>query len=479
MSSSAYRVPRSPADQLYDKGPPPPPTRMGSGDVLSVEAESVTVQMHGTTISGVAVQGDMPGVGDQIDVWSQDDLLYTPGDGSSSSAATEDLHIVSTRRPGTGSATDLNIAGSFRDDSWFFEETDLPEWDSAAREDGTGLEVTLDGTVDQVGILWSDGPCDVRPGDELVFTVAATYLAGTIATMQTMYCWGEEDTDPLPSPTTAVLSYSPAVDVDGVGEEMESTVTVPSTVTTADASVIVPLRARVGIRFTANVVNPYAATVMSLGPPLWYFRYENVTTNLDSSGNNLTWNNGYANSTDVPGLYPSATPGRARSYPGTNGSQLNLGGGHPGDQSFTFACGASLIGGTGDWNVIFGVVGTIAGAHSVMLGYNTAGQPMLAPYGSIDESHLLGPTSLAGAGTRHLVYTYSKTSLQMKIYVDGVQVAFRTSPGPIRPGHGFHQMAMGNGARYFKGTVDEAAFFEKTFTDAEVTTLYRAWAAGK
>lgn len=471
----AYRVARSPVDQFFDKGPPPPPTRMGSGDVLSIESDTVTVNMHGTVVAGVAVQGDMPGVGDQIDVWSQEDLLYTPGDLSSGGGGDDTPHIVSTRRPGTGSDTEINIAGSFNDDSWFFDPEAMPDWMSDAREDGTGLEITRDGT-DNDGILWSPSGFDVRPGDELVFTVSATYLDDKVTRMTTVVCWGTEDTDPLPDGTTHLSTYSPTVQVDGVDEEMETTIVVPSTVSTTDNGSIVPLSARIGILFQVVTVDPYATKVMALGPPIWYFRYENTTTNVDSSGNARFWNNGYGASTDVPGLYPGG--GRARSYPGTGESQL-LGSVVPTatNVSCTFAAGVKFTGGTGDWNILASIVGAIAAGHTIMFGFDDTGHPLTKCYGGGTEISAIATMTVGTTATHHVVWTWNATTFEVKIWVDGVVVLTANNGGPIRTGSGLRDFGGGNG-RYFKGVVDEPAWYDRLLSDIEITDLAACWAAG-
>jgi hypothetical protein len=66
-------------DAAFDKGRPPGPVRMGSGEVTATATDTLTVDMHGETIPGVAVQGGMPAVGAQVDVFNLDDLLYCTG----------------------------------------------------------------------------------------------------------------------------------------------------------------------------------------------------------------------------------------------------------------------------------------------------------------------------------------------------------------------------------------------------------------
>lgn len=473
MSQSSYRVPRSPVDQFFDKGPPPPPTRMGSGDVLSVESDTVTVTMHGTVVAGVAIQGDLPDVGDQIDVWSQEDLLYSPGsDDGDSSGGADNLHIVSTARPGSATASEVPIAGSFGDDSWFFEALDMPDWAEDAREDGTGLEVTRDGP-DEQGVLWSSEVFVVRPGDQLVFNVSATYLDGIVATMQTMLCWGEEGTEPLPGDSTNTTAYSPVVSVDGVEDELECTVVVPSTVSTVDGT-IVPLVARVGIRFTANDVHSYPVTVMSFGP-LWYFRFENTSTNVDSSGHGHTWNNNYANSSDVAGLYSGG--GRARSYPGTASSQLTTTVSSAMNTSFTLTGGFNVIGGTGGSNSVAGVESSINAGHTVYSGFESDGRPFMQCWDGVTDTRFTAPASVTG-GTHHVVWRWNHLTFDVGIWVDGVRVLTGNNGRIIRLGSGARMFAGGDGLRFYKGTLDEVAWYDKLLSDTEIATLYTAWAAG-
>jgi hypothetical protein len=234
------------ADDRYVLGQPPPAIRIEAGEVLSVESDSCTVLMFGETVAGVAFLADPPAVGDVIEVWEADDLLWTPGYADGSTGGSDAAHLVSRARP---AAVDLpiNIGGSFRDDSWFFEAVDQPTWQDAALEDLSGVEVTQAGT-DNEGILWSPNAFDVRPGDALTFHLTATYLAGNAASAQVAVCYGDGDSDPLPGTDTAVAYNGSAMSIIGVDDELTTTWTVPATVVTADDPVLVPLRGRIGIR---------------------------------------------------------------------------------------------------------------------------------------------------------------------------------------------------------------------------------------
>jgi Concanavalin A-like lectin/glucanases superfamily len=278
--SRSYRVPRSPVDNFFQKGPPPPPTRMGSGEVLAISADTCTVLLHGTQVPGVAVQGNMPAVGDQIDIWNMEDLVYTPGaeDGWVDDGTSDAPHIVSSDRPSI-SDQPVNIGGSFHDESWFFEAVDEPDWRRDAREDLTGLEVSRDGT-DTDGILWSGVGFDVRVGNELHFTITADWLDFTPASMQLVVCYGADpDVAPLPGDDTDVRTHGSPVLIDGVDETLDVTWVVPEEVhPDGGGGTFDPVIARVGILF--HVEPPPAGSRVAF----WAMDDSTGTTMADSSG---------------------------------------------------------------------------------------------------------------------------------------------------------------------------------------------------
>lgn len=247
------------ADNSYPLGQPPPALRIEAGEVVSVESDSCTVLMFGELVAGVVFLADPPAVGDAVEVWEADDLLWTPGYVDSSTGGTDAAHLVSRTRP---AAVDMPvpIGGSFRDDSWFFEAIDQPDWADAAREDLSGVEVTRDG-ADTTAVLWSDNPFDVRPGDSLTFHLTASYLSGTVATAQLVICYGDDDSDPLPTSSTTVVAYGTAVAIDGTDDELDTTWVVPATVATGDDPALVPRRGRVGIRLVA--IEPPTLTLVA------------------------------------------------------------------------------------------------------------------------------------------------------------------------------------------------------------------------
>lgn len=209
----------------------------------------------------------------------------------------------------------------------------------------------------------------------------------------------------------------------------------------------------------------------------FYYRFDDPTTNHDSSETPLLiTGDGYgsAGSTSVTGLYPSPCPGLARSMPGTGKWDILTT--RPTTDSATFVAGVSLVGGTGDRNIVTSISGAIAAAHTIMFGYESDGRPLVQCYGSAGAA-VLGPTSLTGVGTRHMAWRWDKTTFDVDIFVNAVKVAHGNNSGGLNPGSGLNQFGGGNG-RYFKGTVDEAAWFHAALPDAAITTLYNAWLAG-
>lgn len=250
QARQAYRVPRSPLDGFYQKGQPSAPVRIGAGNVRSIENTTVTVVIHDSIIPGVTYYTDQePGVGDLAEVWSLDDVLFTPG---FTNVDQRPPNLVMTNKPSPITA-DVALSGSFNDESWFFQPIDEPSWQREVTEQLVGLEVTRDGR-DSRGTLWSDAPISVRPGDTVDFHVTASYLSGWAATMELTICWGPENTDPLPGdPTQQVVVYPPSVVVNASEQHLDASVTVPASLDT-----FVPLRARIGLRFTEATPDPNA-----------------------------------------------------------------------------------------------------------------------------------------------------------------------------------------------------------------------------
>jgi Concanavalin A-like lectin/glucanases superfamily len=232
-----------------------------------------------------------------------------------------------------------------------------------------------------------------------------------------------------------------------------------------------------GLENCPDLPPAYADAVMALSP-LWYYRFENTTSNVDSSGHGWTWNTGYAGSTDVPGLYPSSTNrGRARSFTGAaGGGQLNVTG-VTGERSATCAAAVQHVSAGGE-SIVASVCGPIAGGHSIMFGFHSDGKPFIHCYGGGVEKQLFGPTSLSGTGTHHMVWRWDKVTFDVDIWVDGVKIAHGNNGGPIRPGTGWRQVCDGNG-RVYRGVLDEVSWFDAALTDTQVAALYESWAGGQ
>jgi len=63
---------------FFPMGQPSPSLRYVAGKVTDTATDTATVLINGEDVPGVAVLGDMPDVGDLVDVYQLDDLLYIP-----------------------------------------------------------------------------------------------------------------------------------------------------------------------------------------------------------------------------------------------------------------------------------------------------------------------------------------------------------------------------------------------------------------
>lgn len=75
---AARRVPRSPLDSFFRKGTPSDAVRYAAGTVTDTDTDTLTADIHGEEVPKIAVLGDMPDVGDQVDIWTTGDLLFVP-----------------------------------------------------------------------------------------------------------------------------------------------------------------------------------------------------------------------------------------------------------------------------------------------------------------------------------------------------------------------------------------------------------------
>jgi len=66
---------------LFDQGSPTEPIRYVAGKVTDTATDTCTVLINGEEIPRVAVLGDMPDLGDLVDVYQIGDLLYLPAAG--------------------------------------------------------------------------------------------------------------------------------------------------------------------------------------------------------------------------------------------------------------------------------------------------------------------------------------------------------------------------------------------------------------
>ena len=267
MVPSAYRVPRSTVDDFFIMGEPEPSVSMGSAQVVSVDGETMTVQIGDETISGVVFQGDPPDVGDYVEVQSRDDLMVVPDDPANNpdtfieGISTTSAHIVSEDDPGAMPDQTLNVGGSMLGtDAWVFLPGDDPAWQRTVDPTGTGMEVTHDGTADTgPGTLWSTLPFDATPGCVLHLTITGSWLNLSTVTIQPVVAYGPQTSadDPMPGDGTQVLPAPSSWLLDTANETYSVDITVPSTITTVTDGEVATGRARLGL--TVTITSPAAA----------------------------------------------------------------------------------------------------------------------------------------------------------------------------------------------------------------------------
>ena len=256
---SSYRVPRSPVDDNFS-GDAPSPVLIGSGRVMSVEVDTCSVMVNDEELAGVLIMGDDPDVGDIVEVWSIEDLLFTPADDFDYDSYVEGMetdaeHIVSAEEPAQLKDANVNIAGAMRDESsWYFTPSESPGWVRNLTQAGTGFEITRADasgvTPSETGTLWSEAEFEVRSGDTLTVNVTASFLNPEIATMQAVICWGPEDSEPVPGTDAQIIPYGSPVAVDGEGRTFTVVITVPDLVSPTSGDVV-PGAGRIGIAFNA------------------------------------------------------------------------------------------------------------------------------------------------------------------------------------------------------------------------------------
>jgi Concanavalin A-like lectin/glucanases superfamily len=219
----------------------------------------------------------------------------------------------------------------------------------------------------------------------------------------------------------------------------------------------------------------YSDLVMSYGP-LWYLRFENPASNVDTASH-FTVNNGYGDTTDRIGLYPSASPGRARTFPGGSALQLAGSATAPMNNSCTLAGAFTVVGGGTEINLVSGVSGAINVANTIYFGFTTTGVPHVRCWDGVADATFNGPASLIGA-PHHVMWRWNSSTFDVGIWVDGVRVVTGNNGRGLRVGTG-QRMVGGTifGERY-KGVMDEVSWYERALSDDEIAALYESWAEG-
>ena len=84
-----------------------------------------------------------------------------------------------------------------------------------------------------------------------------------------------------------------------------------------------------------------------------------------------------------------------------------------------------------------------------------------------DDEFVLGTTAVPTNAWTHLAATYDGTTL--RFFVNGVQVASKASPGPIKVSSGALRIG-GNGiwGEYFRGLIDDVRVYNRALTATEI-----------
>ena len=186
---------------------------------------------------------------------------------------------------------------------------------------------------------------------------------------------------------------------------------------------------------------------------------------LDSAGSNhATLTNGVSFSTGIVG--------NAFEFDGTNdyapiaaASTLQLNG------SFTASAWINADSLTGD-RTVFGM--DSGGANNTLVLMSRNAKPYLAFFANDTQ----GNTTLQTGQWYHLVFRYDASNGEQAIFVNGSLDASSTGHSPLA---GTTTVNLGRwaGTNYFDGKIDEAAIFNRSLSNSEISSLYNAGVAGK
>lgn len=297
---SPYRVPRSPVDDYYIKGTPLPASQIGTGIVVSVDGDTLTVLVGDEELDGVLFQGDPPEDGESVEVETRGDLTLVPVSNDTFRIGLEDdaEHIVSDEDPGLPPPQVINVGGSMKDlDAWQMYGTDLLGWTTEVTASGIRVHQnptttwdTIDPATtwdtlaatpaitwdtmrvdDNAATLWSTLPFEVEPGDQLEVTFTLAELVPSTTAQLVLLYSPIEDSTPLPTDDVAILDYPPLVLVEA-STTLTTTVTVPDTITTSTGD-NPPRTAKIGILLTGDgdsdlLIGSASLTQLSTGWPL-------------------------------------------------------------------------------------------------------------------------------------------------------------------------------------------------------------------
>ncbi|SEQ80252.1 LamG-like jellyroll fold domain-containing protein [Microlunatus flavus] len=235
---------------------------------------------------------------------------------------------------------------------------------------------------------------------------------------------------------------------------------------------------------TASSAYTCASVVTALKPYLYYRMDETsstTTTATDSSGNGRTGLYSSGDKTSTTSKACLHDSGRAMTFGGTSGylSSPAVAGGSP--NTFTLAIWFRTTTTTGGKLIGFGSAQTgSSGNYDRHLYLTDSGRVYFGVYSNANKT--LSTTATYNDGAWHLAVATMSTA-GMRLYVDGQLLGVDTTTTTGEPGTtSYVRVAFDNvnfwenrpTSPYFKGTLDDAAFFATALTAAQVQSIYTA-----
>lgn len=222
-------VPRLDLDDYYETGVAEPSLSKDSGKVVSIEGESLTVDMtDGVIVSGVVMLGGIPTQGQWIEIEKRGDLWVTYA-GSTEQAQVGAAFVNESAPP--SSVRGLNLGGSMRDRYLWFQPARNP-WEENWGEDFVRL-VQQD-QDDFTMLLASTEVFDVQPADVIETFSSYQVHAGVVSTIKMLLIlspFDEAESTLLPDDETVVVVEDEILSTPGIGSHsLSADFVVPDTV---------------------------------------------------------------------------------------------------------------------------------------------------------------------------------------------------------------------------------------------------------